>query len=47
VSAATGSAPLLEARGLTVRFRKVMALDGLDLVAPPGEVLAILRYRRP
>jgi ABC-2 type transport system ATP-binding protein len=35
-------APLLEARGLTVRFGKVTALDGLDLVAPPGEVLAIL-----
>jgi ABC-2 type transport system ATP-binding protein len=40
---ATGrAAPLLEARGLTVRFGKVTALDGLDLVAPPGEVLAIL-----
>jgi ABC-2 type transport system ATP-binding protein len=34
--------PLLEARGLTVRFGKVTALDGLDLIAPPGEVLAIL-----
>src|ERR1700733_6212864 len=34
--------PLLEARGLTVRFGKVPALDGLDLTAPPGEVLAIL-----
>jgi ABC-2 type transport system ATP-binding protein len=34
--------PLLEARGLTVRFGKVSALDGLDLEAPPGEVLAIL-----
>jgi ABC-2 type transport system ATP-binding protein len=34
--------PLLEARGLTVRFGKVTALDGLDLTAPPGEVLAIL-----
>ena len=40
---ATGrAAPLLEARGLTVRFGKVTALDGLDLIAPPGEVLAIL-----
>jgi ABC-2 type transport system ATP-binding protein len=39
---ATPGAPLLEARGLTVRFGKVTALDGLDLVAPPGEVLAIL-----
>ncbi|MGO9657943.1 MAG: ATP-binding cassette domain-containing protein [Acidimicrobiales bacterium] len=35
-------APLLEASGLTVRFGKVKALDGLDLVAPPGQVLAIL-----
>jgi ABC-2 type transport system ATP-binding protein len=33
---------LLEARGLTVRYGKVVALDGLDLTAPPGEVLAIL-----
>lgn len=36
------AAPLLEARDLTVRFGKVTALDGLNLVAPPGEVLAIL-----
>jgi ABC-2 type transport system ATP-binding protein len=33
---------LLEAQGLTVRFGKVTALDGLDLAAPAGEVLAIL-----
>ena len=33
---------LIEARDMTVRFGKVTALDGLDLVAPPGEVLAIL-----
>jgi ABC-2 type transport system ATP-binding protein len=39
---ATQDAPLLDARGLTVRFGKVTALDGLDLTAPPGEVLAIL-----
>ena len=31
-----------EARGLTVRFGKVTALDGLELTAPPGQVLAIL-----
>ena len=35
-------APLLEAHGLTVRFGKVTALDGLELAAPPGKVLAIL-----
>ncbi|MGO8957095.1 MAG: ATP-binding cassette domain-containing protein [Streptosporangiaceae bacterium] len=33
---------MLEARDLTVRFGKVTALDGLQLVAPPGQVLAIL-----
>ncbi len=37
-----GRAPLLEACGLTVRFGKVTALDGLELTAPPGQVLAIL-----
>ena len=34
--------PLIEARGLAVRFGKVCALDGLDVSAPTGEVLAIL-----
>jgi len=34
--------PLLEAGGITVRFGKVTALDGLELTAPQGEVLAIL-----
>jgi len=38
----TAATPLLEARGLTVRFGKVTALDGLELTAPPGQVLAIL-----
>ncbi len=38
----TAGAPLLEARGLTVRFGKVTALDALELTAPPGQVLAIL-----
>jgi ABC-2 type transport system ATP-binding protein len=42
MSTATRGVPLLEASGLTVRFGKVTALDGLDLVAPMGEVLAIL-----
>jgi len=36
------AAPLLQARALTVRFGKVTALDGLELTAPPGQVLAIL-----
>ncbi len=40
--ASAGPAPLLEARGLTVRFGKVTALDRLELIAPPGQVLAIL-----
>jgi ABC-2 type transport system ATP-binding protein len=34
--------PLLEARALTVRYGKVIALDGLDLTAPEGKVLAVL-----
>jgi ABC-2 type transport system ATP-binding protein len=34
--------PLVEARGLRVRFGKIAALDGLDLLARPGQVLAIL-----
>jgi ABC-2 type transport system ATP-binding protein len=38
----TQGPPLIEACGVTVRFGKVTALDGLDLNAPPGEVLAIL-----
>jgi daunorubicin resistance ABC transporter ATP-binding subunit len=36
------AAPLLEAAGLTVRFGKVTALDGLELTEPAGQVLAIL-----
>jgi ABC-2 type transport system ATP-binding protein len=38
----TNEAPLLEARNLTVRFGKVTALDGLELTAASGQVLAIL-----
>jgi ABC-2 type transport system ATP-binding protein len=34
--------PLLEARGLVVRFGKVTALDGLELTASAGQVLAVL-----
>ncbi len=42
MSGAAQPVPLLEARGLTVRFGKVTALDGLELIAAPGQVLAIL-----
>ncbi|MGD0685871.1 MAG: ATP-binding cassette domain-containing protein [Streptosporangiaceae bacterium] len=42
VTRSAQAAPLLEASGLTVRFGKVTALDGLNMTAPPGEVLAIL-----
>jgi ABC-2 type transport system ATP-binding protein len=38
----TSSAALIEARGLTVRFGTITALDGLDLSAPAGQVLAVL-----
>ena len=41
-STVTAATPLIEARGLRVQFGKVAALDGLDLVARPGQVLAIL-----
>ena len=34
--------PLVEAKGLVKRYGKVTALDGLDLAAEPGQVLAIL-----
>jgi ABC-2 type transport system ATP-binding protein len=37
-----GGAPVVEASGLTKHFGKVHALDGLDLLAPAGEVLAVL-----
>ncbi len=36
------STPVIEARGLTKRFGKVEALAGLDLVAHPGQVVAVL-----
>ncbi len=39
---AVTSPPLIRARGLCVRFGKVAALDGLDLTARLGQVLAIL-----
>ena len=34
--------PTIEASGLRKRFGKTVALDGLDLVAEPGQVLAVL-----
>ncbi|HVC40176.1 MAG TPA: ATP-binding cassette domain-containing protein [Candidatus Dormibacteraeota bacterium] len=42
MSASDHSSPLLEATDLTVRFGQVTALDGVNLVVPPGEVLALL-----
>src|SRR5438874_7828726 len=37
-----GMTPTIEATGLTKRFGKAVALDGLDLVAEPGQVVAVL-----
>ena len=34
--------PLLEARGLTRRYGRVLALDGADFSANPGEVVALI-----
>ena len=34
--------PTIEATGLRKRFGKTVALDGLDLVAEPGQVVAVL-----
>ena len=34
--------PTIEARGLTKRYGKTKALDGLDLVAESGQVVAVL-----
>jgi ATPase subunit of ABC transporter with duplicated ATPase domains len=34
--------PTSEAQGLTKRFGKAVALDGLDLVADAGQVVAVL-----
>jgi ABC-2 type transport system ATP-binding protein len=42
MSDVTSDVPLIEARSLTVAYGKVRALNRLDLVAPPGEVLAVL-----
>jgi ABC-2 type transport system ATP-binding protein len=35
-------APIIEAKGLTKRFGKTQALDGLDLTAETGQVVALL-----
>ncbi|MGH2719675.1 MAG: ABC transporter ATP-binding protein, partial [Actinomycetota bacterium] len=34
--------PIIEASGITKHFGKTRALAGLDLVAEPGQVLAVL-----
>jgi ABC-2 type transport system ATP-binding protein len=39
---ATAPGPTIEARGLCKRFGGIVALDGLDLVAEPGQVVAVL-----
>ncbi len=39
---ATASSPTIEATGLFKRFGKTVALDGLNLVAEPGQVVAVL-----
>ena len=36
------STPIVEAKGLTRSFGKVQALNGLDLVAESGQVVAVL-----
>jgi branched-chain amino acid transport system ATP-binding protein/sulfate-transporting ATPase len=41
-AAPAASAPLLEVSGLTVLFGGLTALDGLDLVARPGELLGLI-----
>src|SRR5438309_4707875 len=40
LAAATGE-PLLQARGLSVRYGKVVALEGVDLDIHPGEVVVL------
>src|SRR6266540_4176007 len=39
--------PTIEAIGLRKRFGKTVALDGLDLVAEPGQVRAVATLLRP
>ncbi len=40
--AGRSTTPTIEAQGVVKRFGKVTALDGLDLVAEPGQVVAVL-----
>jgi ABC-2 type transport system ATP-binding protein len=42
VGVASALAPTIEAKGLVKRFGKTVALDGLDLVAQTGQVVAVL-----
>jgi len=42
MTAADRRAPALELRQITKRFGRVTALEGVDLVANPGEILAIV-----
>src|SRR5262245_45617669 len=41
-AASTATAPAVEAHGLVKRYGRTTALDGLDLVAPAGQVVALL-----
>jgi fructose transport system ATP-binding protein len=41
-SAANGTTPVLEARGLVKRYGQVTALDGADFELYPGEILAVI-----
>ncbi|HEY9238294.1 MAG TPA: ABC transporter ATP-binding protein, partial [Burkholderiaceae bacterium] len=38
------SAPLIEARGLTVRYGRKTAVDGIDFAIPPGRVVGLLGH---
>lgn len=40
--AATGTAPVLQARGLMKRYGRVVALDNADFDLMPGEILAVI-----
>ncbi len=38
----TAVTPVLQARGLTKRYGRVVAIDGSDLELYPGEILAVI-----